>query len=329
MMRQLEEAEFAERRARIERSRSPRLAEELQKDEVRMMGAVPDVPTKPFTPPPRIASPLVEEKNNMSSEVKSSRTPSPLKSALSGTGTKKEGTASTAVQSKKKADRTDSPSRHPSPSLLIRRELTLGIPVQSNTAPSARNRQSWHGVPPPKARESASSLDHTPSSRLTSPDGSLTKLNDIAESPKKAAMTNTRTDAKKGNGDVNPARSAMVRSNSLGHHAAQKGMSDNGPRANGTPPETSASGTARPGANLRRANTTGSGKNSAEMARSARKDQHGPSPLSNSSPFTTGTAGNGRSYHSGTPVNFVEARIDKAKARARNSFKDLVARIKN
>lgn len=79
MMRQLEMAEQAERRARIERSRSPHIESPVEAP--RPMGAAPNVPSKPFEPPPRLNSPDVEKPNEIDrfGIEAPSRTPSPLK----------------------------------------------------------------------------------------------------------------------------------------------------------------------------------------------------------------------------------------------------------
>ncbi|PWN36319.1 uncharacterized protein FA14DRAFT_179677 [Meira miltonrushii] len=129
MMRQLEEAEQAERRAKIERTRSPK-----SPDEVPVSNNV-----KLEIPSPGIESPTVSP-NNLTVQVdKSSRTPSPLKRMFSnGTG-----------PVRKPSPSDPAPMRHPSPSLLIKRELALGIPVQSlSSNNSSRSRQTWSGTPP-------------------------------------------------------------------------------------------------------------------------------------------------------------------------------------
>lgn len=167
MMRQLEEAERIEKRASVQRSnsRSPSSAvEEQSREERRPMGAVKETVVRPFTSPRRLSEhtlspPSMNGKGGTSSTP---RTPSPLQQQI---------LPSQQNQQRKKnsspsKDEAARPNRHPSPSLLIRRELALGIPVHSNLAGA---RTSWPAHPPTR----------TPSPGLASP----TTLEDIAEVP--------------------------------------------------------------------------------------------------------------------------------------------------
>lgn len=166
MMRQLEMAEQAERRARIERSRSPHIESPVEAP--RPMGAAPNVPSKPFEPPPRLNSPDVEKPNEIDrfGIEAPSRTPSPLKRILNAVrdevgATNKEKAhlpsrdrhhAHTPDNEKKGKHERRPESKHSdpprdkqaSPSLLIKRELALGIPVHSTGSNSPRSRASWH-----------------------------------------------------------------------------------------------------------------------------------------------------------------------------------------
>jgi len=162
MMRQLEEAERIEKRASVQRSntRSPAIvAAEIKREESRPMGAVKDTVVQPFTSPRRLSDSMSSPPTNVSTL----RSPSPQTPQQHSSQQKKKVVAPSKEEMTKDKDREH---RHPSPSILIRRELSLGIPVHST---AAGNRSSWPAHPPTR----------TPSPRLIHP----TTLEDIAEVP--------------------------------------------------------------------------------------------------------------------------------------------------
>lgn len=172
MMRQLEEAERLEKRASIQRTRSPTTIAEAKKEEARPMGAVKDTIVTPFRIPRRLSDggPIPIQL----------RAPSPQ---LPQQLPKKTLSPSKEEMGKAK----DRDHRQPSPSLLIRRELSLGIPIHTNYT---AQKSSWPDHPPTR----------TPSPRLIH----LTTLEDIAEIPSRT-MTNQG-----GSGTSTPIRAHTI-----------------------------------------------------------------------------------------------------------------------
>ncbi|MCO5589714.1 hypothetical protein L7F22_043682 [Adiantum nelumboides] len=240
MMRQLEEAEQAERRAKIERSRSPKSPEEASGSNN----------VKLEIPSPGIESPTVSPNNLTVQAEKPSRTPSPLKRMFSNG----------SVPGRKPSPSDPAPLRHPSPSLLIKRELALGIPVQSiSSNNSSRSRQTWSGTPP----------------IIESNKNVTAKQDEIAQQRAKLARAET----------VNGSRRPSYDGRSTTDQ--------------------------RPSSSLRRANTTGSRAHSLSAP-----------PISIPPPIS------GHPAPSNVPQSPNNV-VDKARAKARSSFKDLVARMKS
>lgn len=244
MMRQLEEAEQAERRAKIERARSPKSPDEVQS------------PTsgKIEIPSPGIESPTVNANNLAVQAEKTSRTPSPLKRMFSnGNGAERKSSQSDPA-----------PLRRPSPSLLIKRELALGIPIQpnSNANPnlhSRSSRQTWNSaVPGDEGKNSMMKVEED---------------NQRSRKVRAEAISNSRRPS------FDERRSSTDQ---------------------------------RPSSNLRRANTTGSRGHSISTP-----------PLSIPAP----ASGHPSQHLHG--INSSNNVVDKARAKAKSSFKDLVARMKN
>lgn len=176
MMRQLEEADRQEKRASIQRSRSPPIIAEAHKEEVRTMGAVKDTIVRPFTSPRRLSDGALPASKAFP------RTPSPQ---LQQQQNQKKAVLPSSEELAKAMKREH---RLSAPSMLIRRELSLGIPIHAN---SPTPKSSWPAHPPTRAM----------SPRLTSP----TTLEDIAEVP-------SRTITEMGSGNSTPRRA-----NTIGH----------------------------------------------------------------------------------------------------------------
>lgn len=205
MMRQLEEAEKKERRADLQRKTSnevhlhphrvssPRTDNVVEPSHVQM-GAVKDLPAKPFTPPPRLNSPDILNgvvppikrsqsplealrarspfrRTDSSNSDGSGRTPSPAAEKSSqqplpapkGAPSLPADSPVTVDSSKKPASAAPAlpeKTHHASdrPSSLIQRELSLGIPLHnmrsSSTSPSFPHRQG--GLEPSSATNSRS-----------------------------------------------------------------------------------------------------------------------------------------------------------------------------
>lgn len=262
------------------------------------------------TPPPRVHSPVVatDQAKPMSPAISSvkekpARTPSPLKRALSLGKSNDNKALPTAA---KQDTSGETVGRHPSPSLLIRRELALGIPVQSNANLNGKGRQSWHNSPKSgsPALEPAKSQTKTPSPRLTALNESSDAVEHEVQEQLKASSINHVT---------KPGMSRSYSMQAPGSASSRKirSTSDEQPKRSvdlTRSQHTQAGDLAKPAFDsLRRSNTTGS------------------------RPFNavpSSTSGALHSNHHSAAQNLVEARLDKAKAKARSSFRDLVARMK-
>ncbi|PWN91738.1 hypothetical protein FA10DRAFT_74355 [Acaromyces ingoldii] len=175
MMRQLEEAEKKERRADLQRRRSsethihrPKVSSPPSKEPEPVpvqMGAVKDVPAKPFTPPPRLNSPDVMVSQppikRTQSPLEALRARSPFKRTDSSNSNEGRSTPPAVENATSSSPHSSSPlkksaplpaesrpaaevakatsgaaiektgSTSDQPSLLIRRELSLGIPLHN------------------------------------------------------------------------------------------------------------------------------------------------------------------------------------------------------
>jgi hypothetical protein len=182
MMRQLEEADRLEKKAMMQRIKSPPVLAKEKEEEVRVMGAVKDTPIRPFTVPRRLSDGALPPSNAPQ------RTPSPQLQQQQQQQSKKKDVSPSAEELSKAKKRDHRLSTPLTPSMLIRRELSLGIPLHAN---SAIPRSSWPAHPPTRAA----------SPRLTSP----TTLEDIAEVP-------SRPETNLGSGNSTPRRA-----NTIGH----------------------------------------------------------------------------------------------------------------
>lgn len=314
MMRQLEEAEQAERRAKIERSRSPRTVTNEEQGS-----------PKETRPPLRIASPTVDLANIVKRQTspphlneKFSRTPSPLKRILSNT----VGKSSSGATSPSSAEAV--PARHPSPSLLIKRELSLGIPVQSNTVNhSIRSRQPFAGNLGTDNRIRAGSVNAI-DSRTSSPKY-LPAFDDGKQHVSADDVSMNTLSLTKSAGSI-PYRNTPNMGRSFSSSGATK-LSNGNLKTSSDVVEGD-----RPTNNLRRSNTTGSRViqppqpltlQTSNTTNSARMGQYGSSPLS------ADQFGSINHQNNNSSVQIVEARIDKARSKAKSSFKDLMARMKS
>lgn len=208
MMRQLEEAEKKERRADLQRRRSsethihrPKVSSPPSKEPEPVsvqMGAVKDVPTKPFTPPPRLNSPDVMVSQppikRTQSPLEALRARSPFKRTDSSNSNEGRSTPPAVENATSSSPHSSSPlkksaplpaesrpaaevakatsgaaiektvSTSDQPSLLIRRELSLGIPLHN-----ARSGSGSPSLQIPQAGGTGSSRASSSHSRSQSP----------------------------------------------------------------------------------------------------------------------------------------------------------------
>lgn len=289
MMRQLEEAEQAERRARVERSRSPKI--ETSNEPERPMGAVQDAPGKPFSPPPRLASPASFDGRTSSPGIENypSRTPSPLKKVLHAV--KEE-----VGLYKGKEPALQGKNHGGSSSPLVKREKSLGIPVQSNTS-SPKSRNSWHN-----SHES-----------LASQQALQKKLEEVQLGDSKATSTGSHGRIKPGKGQEGETettdksseqstpgkdRASVVRSQSVNTPRRSSPLAQRS-----TMGEGAGSATSSPPPQIPRANTVGT-----------------------SNAFDVGvyTPSHHRIHH-----DHLEGRLEHAREKAKSGIRGLVKRMKN
>jgi hypothetical protein len=294
MMRQLEEADRLEKRASIQRTntRSPEtIAAETKKEESRPMGAVKDTIVKPFTVPRRLSDhALPSASNGLSNKSPSPKLQQVPLPAHSSPQQKKRTLSPSKEETSINKDREH---RHPSPSLLIRRELSLGIPVHSlsKSAGSRASMSAHHPHPPTR----------TPSPRLIHPH----ILEDIAEVPSRG-MTEMG-----GSGTSTPRRA-----NTIGHSSRRTGNA-----------AISANSFASPAASSTATGALVSAPASVNGTSKVRR----ASSLSGKPVTFNQLNGKGNNIHTNLSQHAQpnEGRFDQARHKARSSFKDLVARIKS
>ncbi|UZJ52832.1 hypothetical protein CBS101457_002152 [Exobasidium rhododendri] len=224
MMRQLEEADRIEKRASLQRSnsRSPAtVAADIKKDSTRPMGAVKDTVVRPFTVPRRLSDHGI---SLVQSDATGGSTPQRDQSASPALKKKVMSPSKEELEEEKTREH-----RHPSPSLLMRREIALGIPV--HTANVVGNRASWSGhattrTPSPRFSHSTTLEDiaEVPSTAITEVSVSGTSTPRRGDKLGRSSSTSVRRKDGSSNGGANLKRSSTIGSKpiTLGNGSGQR-----------------------------------------------------------------------------------------------------------